>query len=71
MNPGKRVLRAVYLDPELDAELRAEALARRVGKNDLIRECLERGVEKDLAAARHAQGVEEPILRAGSARKAR
>ncbi|MGA7779100.1 MAG: hypothetical protein WCA85_15525 [Paraburkholderia sp.] len=44
-SPGNYVLRTFYVDPELDDDLRTEALDRRISKNDLINYYLRIGMQ--------------------------
>lgn len=40
------VLRTVYMSPEMDIKLRRRARAQRKSKNEVIREILNRGLER-------------------------
>ncbi|SEL93337.1 hypothetical protein SAMN05216359_1284 [Roseateles sp. YR242] len=53
MTSKNLVLRTVYIDPEVDDELRNEAFAGRTSKNDLFRKYLRIGMQmaRDLSAA--------------------
>jgi hypothetical protein len=53
MTTKNLVLRTVYIDPDIDDELRNEAFSARTSKNDLFRRYLVLGME----AARQAAGA--------------
>lgn len=54
MHKRNLVLRTVYLDPDLDDRLTAEATATRQPKNDLFRRYLRLGIKIARAAAAQA-----------------
>jgi hypothetical protein len=45
------VLRTIYIDPELDDELRKEAFDSRISKNDLYRRYLRLGIDASQATS--------------------
>lgn len=51
MTSKNLVLRTVYIDPEVDDELRNEAFAGRTSKNDLFRKYLRLGMQAARGAA--------------------
>jgi len=52
MSDTNLVLRTLYISPELDNQLRAEAYNRRTSKNDVIRSYLEFAIEQKNKAKR-------------------
>jgi hypothetical protein len=67
MSTKNLVLRTVYISPETDDKLRAEAFDRRTSKNDLIRRYIELGMQ---AAEQSATRDGASARRKSSARKA-
>lgn len=49
--PANLVLRTVYLDPEMDEELRTIAFDKKTSKNDLIRSYLKEAMKKDVGTS--------------------
>ena len=52
--PANMVLRTVYLPIELDEELKSAALLTQASKNDVIRDLISIGLEKELTLAAKA-----------------
>jgi len=64
------VLRTVYIDPEVDDQLRNEAFDLRTSKNDLLREYLKLGMKTAKEAGRENNSVTGKVVVKGRSIKA-
>ena len=64
MSSKNLVLRTVYIDPDIDDQLRNEAFAGRTSKNDLFRKYLSLGMKAAVSAADARTGAKAGVAKA-------